>query len=436
MSQQIELVAEARADVGKGASRRLRRNAAMVPGIVYGGGEAPVNISLIENDLSKAIQADTFFSQILALKVGGTRSQVLARDMQRHPATNKPMHIDFQRILANQEITVQIPLHFINEEECIGVKEEKGLINHHIIEVDVTCLPKDLPEAIIVDVGPLKIGDILHLSDLKLPAGVVLEDLEGLSDEEREEQDLAVVSVHASTLASEMDAMDAAASEALRLQHQPKRSPRAKRHRTPTKAEPWPRCVSSWAWEIQARDTTALPTMSAPNSSRRSQRDSASPGPMSRSSRGASDADTILGHDMRLLIPNTFMNLSGESVGAVATFFKFAPAEILVAHDEMAFEPGVIRLKRDGGHNGHNGLRDIIESLGNNAGFVRLRIGVGHPGHKDKVSGYLTGAKMRGEDRDKVRAAMALPDDLLALICAGEFAKAMNVLHTAGNGDA
>ena len=171
MSQQIELIAEARADVGKGASRRLRRNAAMVPGIVYGGGEAPVNISLIENDLSKAIQSDTFFSQILALKLGGARSQVLARDMQRHPATNKPMHIDFQRILANQEITVQIPLHFINEEECIGVKDEKGLINHHIIEVEVTCLPKDLPEAIIVDVGPLKIGDILHLSDLKLPAG-------------------------------------------------------------------------------------------------------------------------------------------------------------------------------------------------------------------------------------------------------------------------
>ncbi len=145
---------------------------------------------------------------------------------------------------------------------------------------------------------------------------------------------------------------------------------------------------------------------------------------------------SILGHDIRLLIPNTFMNLSGESVGAVATFFKFEPVEILVAHDEMAFEPGVIRLKRDGGHNGHNGLRDIIESLGNDAGFARLRIGVGHPGHKDKVSGYLTGAKMRGEDRDKVRAAMALPDDLLALICAGELAKAMNVLHTAGNEDA
>ena len=89
-------------------------------------------------------------------------------------------------------------------------------------------------------------------------------------------------------------------------------------------------------------------------------------------------------------------------MGAVATFYKFAPAEILVAHDEMAFEPGVMRLKRGGGHNGHNGLRNIIESLGNDAGFVRLRIGVGHPGDKDRVSGYLTGAKMRADDREKV----------------------------------
>ena len=214
MSQQIELVAEPRADVGKGASRRLRRNAGMIPGIVYGGGEAPVNISLIENELYKAIQSDTFFSQILALKFQGARNQVLARDMQRHPATNRPMHIDFQRIVAGQEITVQIPLHFINEEECIGVKDQKGLITHHIIEVEVTCLPKDLPEFIAVDVGPLSIGDILHLSDLKLPEGVVLEDLEGLTDEEKEEQDLAVVSVHASTLAAEMDAMDTASQAA------------------------------------------------------------------------------------------------------------------------------------------------------------------------------------------------------------------------------
>jgi len=140
-------------------------------------------------------------------------------------------------------------------------------------------------------------------------------------------------------------------------------------------------------------------------------------------------------HDVRLLIPKTFMNLSGQSVGAVATFYKIAPPEILVVHDEMAFEPGVIRLKRGGGHNGHNGLRDIIEALGNDASFNRLRIGVGHPGDRDRVSGYLTGAKMRPDDREKVHAAMQLSDELIGLICAGELGKAMNKLHTAASED-
>jgi len=144
---------------------------------------------------------------------------------------------------------------------------------------------------------------------------------------------------------------------------------------------------------------------------------------------------TIHDHDVRLLIPKTFMNLSGESVGGVATFYKIAPPEILVVHDEMAFEPGVIRLKKGGGHNGHNGLRDIIEALGNDANFNRLRIGVGHPGDRDRVSGYLTGAKMRPDDREKVHAAMQLSDELIGLICAGELGKAMNKLHTAASED-
>jgi len=144
---------------------------------------------------------------------------------------------------------------------------------------------------------------------------------------------------------------------------------------------------------------------------------------------------TIHGHDVRLLIPKTFMNLSGEAVGAVATFYKITPPEILIAHDEMAFEPGVIRLKKGGGHNGHNGLRAVIEALGNDASFNRLRIGVGHPGDRDRVSGYLTGVKMRPDDRDKVHKAMQLSEELMGLICAGELGKAMNKLHTATSED-
>jgi large subunit ribosomal protein L25 len=213
MSQQIELSAEPRSDVGKGASRRLRRHARMVPGIVYGGGEAPVNVALVENSLARAIQNDTFFSQILSLQVGASKSQVIARDLQRHPASNKPIHIDFQRVVADQEITVEIPIHFINEAECIGVKEQKGMITHHVIEVEVTCLPASLPNFIEVDVKPLQLGQSIHLSDLKLPEGVELEALVGLSDEEREEQDVPVVSVQASTLAAEMEADEAAGAE-------------------------------------------------------------------------------------------------------------------------------------------------------------------------------------------------------------------------------
>jgi PTH1 family peptidyl-tRNA hydrolase len=142
----------------------------------------------------------------------------------------------------------------------------------------------------------------------------------------------------------------------------------------------------------------------------------------------------LANHDVRLLIPSTFMNLSGECVGAVATFYKFSPAEILVAHDEMAFEPGTVRLKLGGGHNGHNGLRDIIGALGNDASFVRLRIGVGHPGDRDRVSGFLTGTRMHPEARARVEQATDLPDALLALLCAGDFPKVMNELHSAADG--
>jgi len=140
---------------------------------------------------------------------------------------------------------------------------------------------------------------------------------------------------------------------------------------------------------------------------------------------------TLHGHDVRLLIPNTFMNLSGESVGALTTFLKIAPAEILVAHDEMAFPVGVVRLKEGGGHNGHNGLKDIIQALGNSADFLRLRIGVGHPGDQHRVSGYLTSARMPAEDRDAIDRAIDLPDAVIEYLVHGELLKAMNILHTA-----
>jgi peptidyl-tRNA hydrolase, PTH1 family len=138
---------------------------------------------------------------------------------------------------------------------------------------------------------------------------------------------------------------------------------------------------------------------------------------------------TIDGHEVRLMVPTTYMNLSGQAVGAVARFYKIAPAEILVAHDEMAFAPGVVRLKRGGGANGHNGLLDIIAALGNDPGFLRLRIGVGHPGHTSRVTAYLTGQRMPADELARIEERYGDLEAAVPLAVRGDVGKAMNLLH-------
>ena len=141
----------------------------------------------------------------------------------------------------------------------------------------------------------------------------------------------------------------------------------------------------------------------------------------------------VLGHDLRLLIPTTYMNLSGEAVGSISRFYKIQPQEILVAYDEMAFEPGVILLRQGGGDNGHNGIRSVISGLGNQRDFLRLRIGVGHPGDhpekRDQVTDYLTGVRMPQTERSLVESACHIDDAVLGLILDGELQRAMNKLH-------
>ena len=172
MSQQIEISAELRQDVGKGASRRLRRLAEKVPGIIYGGGEDPVALTLKYNELSKAMQQEAFYSQILNVVVDGKAQQAVVRDLQRHPANEKVLHIDFLRISADKPVQVHVPLHFINEDKCVGVRMGGGSISHNITEVEVSCLPKDLPEYIEIDMEPVELNQVIHLSDLALPDGV------------------------------------------------------------------------------------------------------------------------------------------------------------------------------------------------------------------------------------------------------------------------
>lgn len=137
----------------------------------------------------------------------------------------------------------------------------------------------------------------------------------------------------------------------------------------------------------------------------------------------------IAGRDVRLLIPTTYMNDSGEAVGAIMRFFKWEPDELLVAYDEMAFEPGQVRYRKGGGDNGHNGIRSIVSHLGNRKDFHRLRIGVGHPGNRAKVTSYLTSAKMPQSERRLMEDGLNLPDALLADLLRGEWQKFTNALH-------
>lgn len=178
MADVFELNAELRADKGKGASRRLRRQADMVPAIIYGGDKEPQPLSIAHKDLHKACENEAFFSHIITIHADGKSQEAILKDLQRHPAKDRIMHADFLRIQADQEISVEVPLHFLNEEKCKGVREHNGMISHLLNGVQITCLPRNLPEYIEVDVEHMDIGDAIHLSELTLPEGVVIPELE------------------------------------------------------------------------------------------------------------------------------------------------------------------------------------------------------------------------------------------------------------------
>ncbi|MFQ5659218.1 MAG: 50S ribosomal protein L25/general stress protein Ctc [Gammaproteobacteria bacterium] len=169
--QQFELNAELRKDVGKGASRRLRRTGT-IPGIIYGTDKETTHITLDQAALKHRLEYEAFYSHILTVKVGNVREKVVLKDLQRHPFKPHIMHIDFQRIDEKEKLTMRIPLHFINESKCIGVKEQGGVISHVMSEIEITCLPRHLPEYIEVDMVEREVGDTIHLGDLSLPEGV------------------------------------------------------------------------------------------------------------------------------------------------------------------------------------------------------------------------------------------------------------------------
>ena len=167
---EFEVVARPRAALGTSASRRLRRSG-QIPAILYGGGKDSTPLSLEENRIRKQIENEAFAAHVLTVKVESEESQAVLKSVHRDPVSNRVIHMDFQRISASSEIHMHVPLHFVNEEDCPG-KRAGGIVTHLLVEVEVGCLPKDLPEYIEVDMSGLDVGEAVHLSELVLPEGV------------------------------------------------------------------------------------------------------------------------------------------------------------------------------------------------------------------------------------------------------------------------
>jgi large subunit ribosomal protein L25 len=205
MNKSFTVGADTRNEQGKGASRRLRR-AGKVPAILYGGNGEPQNVTLDQRNLLTMIDNERFYSSIITLKLDGRDEQAIIKDVQMHPAKNLVVHVDLQRVLADQMIRIHLPIHFLNAGTCPGVKLQGGQVSHLKSDVEISCLPKDLPEALEVDMGQMNLHDTFFLKDIPLPPGVVIPELV-------QGRNPPVVSIHAPR-AEEPEPVAAAAAEA------------------------------------------------------------------------------------------------------------------------------------------------------------------------------------------------------------------------------
>ncbi|WP_236218013.1 50S ribosomal protein L25/general stress protein Ctc [Pseudomonas rhodesiae] len=191
---EFTLNAQARTDLGKGASRRLR-HAANIPAVVYGGSKPAESVTILAKEIAKLFENEAAYSHVIELNVDGTKQNVIVKAMQRHPSKQFIMHADFVRVVAGQKLTAIVPVHFVGEEAPV---KKGGEISHVLNEIEVTCLPKDLPEFIEVDLSALEVGAIVHLSDIKAPKGVEFIALAHGDDK-------AVANVHAPRVAPEAE---------------------------------------------------------------------------------------------------------------------------------------------------------------------------------------------------------------------------------------
>jgi len=190
MADDFDLIAEFRDDKGKGASRRLRREG-KVPAILYGGGRPPRNLAFDHNRVVQQLENESFYSSVLNVKVGDKEQAVILKDLQRHPAKRQILHMDLQRILEDEEIRMNVPIHFVNEDMAPGVKTSGGKVSHLMTDVEVVCLPRYLPEYLEIDVGDLELDEMRYMSDIPLPEGVEIPALA-----QGEEANQPIVSIH------------------------------------------------------------------------------------------------------------------------------------------------------------------------------------------------------------------------------------------------
>ncbi|MBU2954056.1 50S ribosomal protein L25/general stress protein Ctc [Marinobacter sp. F3R08] len=191
MSQEFVIEAFPRDDQGRGASRRLRREERKIPAIIYGGGKDATPVAIWHNELKKALENEAFFSHVLTVELNGKKESVILKDLQRHPYKPLLTHADFLRVDKDHEIHVNVPLHFINEESAPAIKLHGGVANHQITEVEVICLPQNLPEFIEVDMATVEMDQVIHLSDLNLPKDVKIAALV-----QGDDHDQPVVAIH------------------------------------------------------------------------------------------------------------------------------------------------------------------------------------------------------------------------------------------------
>ena len=173
MADEFDLIAELRDDKGKGASRRLRREG-KVPAILYGGGRPPRNLAFDHNRVIQQLENESFYSSVLSVKVGDKEQAVILKDLQRHPAKRQIMHMDLQRIREDEEIRMNVPIHFLNEDVAVGVKQGGGKVSHLMTDVEVVCLPKHLPEYLEIDIADVELNEMRYISDIPLPEGVTI----------------------------------------------------------------------------------------------------------------------------------------------------------------------------------------------------------------------------------------------------------------------